>query len=132
MSRYEKMIHLEIASLYENLSELRESILNFVMKMQIYGKKLSFCHILGFFNSNISETLCGRTLIFQTINSVRSSILSLKYQRFAPSGCNDIGIRKSQFVVKTQLLQEKISCRPSCSNITVKKIFTGVNTIILK
>ena len=31
--------------------------------------------------------------IFETINSVRSNI-SLKCQRFAPSGCKDIGIRK--------------------------------------
>ena len=67
-------------------------------------KKMSFCHILWFFNSNISETRCGRTFIFQTINSVRSSIRSLKYQRFAPSGCIDIGIRNFLFVVKTQFL----------------------------
>ena len=35
-----------------------------------------------------------RPQIFQTINSVRSKNLSLKYQRFRPSGCKDIGIRK--------------------------------------
>ena len=34
-----------------------------------------------------------RPFIFQTMNSVRSNCLSLKYQRFVPSGCKDIGIR---------------------------------------
>ena len=33
-------------------------------------------------------------LIFQTRNSVRSSILSLKYQRFTPLGCKDKGVRR--------------------------------------
>ena len=33
-------------------------------------------------------------LIFQTLNSVRSNNLNLKYQRFKPSGGKDIGIRK--------------------------------------
>ena len=30
--------------------------------------------------------VCFRPLIFQTMNSVRSNSLSLKYQRFTPSG----------------------------------------------
>jgi len=33
-------------------------------------------------------------LIFQTINSVGLSRLSLKYQKFTPSGGKDMGIRK--------------------------------------
>ena len=36
---------------------------------------------------------CHRPFIFQTINSVRSNCLNLKYQRFIPSGGKDIGIR---------------------------------------
>ena len=36
--------------------------------------------------------------------SIRSNNLSLKYQRFTPSGCIDIGLRKFDFVVKTQFL----------------------------
>ena len=28
----------------------------------------------------------------------------MKYQRFAPSGCKDIGIRRFEFVAKTQFL----------------------------
>ena len=43
-------------------------------------------------------------MIFQTINSVRSCIRSLKYDRITPSGCKDIGIKKSEFVEKTQFL----------------------------
>ena len=35
------------------------------------------------------------------MNSVRSNILNLKYQRFKPSGCKDIGIRPFSFVAKT-------------------------------
>ena len=41
-------------------------------------------------------------MIFQTLNSVRSNSPSLKYQRFIPSCCKDIGIRK--FVAKIQFL----------------------------
>ena len=37
------------------------------------------------------------------MNSVRSNNLSLKYQRFTPSGCNDVGIRKFDFV-------QEVSC----------------------
>jgi len=47
-----------------------------------------------------------RPLIFQNINSGRSKSLSLKYQRFTPSGCKDIGVRKCKFVAKTQFLSE--------------------------
>ena len=43
-------------------------------------------------------------MIFQTINSVKSNSLSLKYQRFTPSGCKDIRVRKCEFVAKTQFL----------------------------
>ena len=36
------------------------------------------------------------------MNSVRSKSLSLKYQKCSVSGCKDIGIRKVEFVAKTQ------------------------------
>jgi len=36
----------------------------------------------------------------------------LKYQRFAPSGCKDIGISRFEFVAKTQfLLKDFRECR---------------------
>ena len=38
------------------------------------------------------------------MNSVRSNCLSLKYQGFPTSGCQDIGSRQFEFVAKTQFL----------------------------
>ena len=38
------------------------------------------------------------------MNSVRSNNLSLKYQRFIPWRCKDIGTRKFEFVAITQFL----------------------------
>ena len=49
-------------------------------------------------------TQCRRPYIFQTINSVRSNNLSLKYQRFILTDCRDIEIRKFEVVAKTQFL----------------------------
>jgi len=71
-------------------------------------KELSFCRKLLFSDPNISATQCHGPWIFQTINSVRWNNLSLKYQRFTRSGCEDIGIRKFEFVAKTQFLFIKI------------------------
>ena len=34
--------------------------------------------------------------------SIKSNNLSLKYRKFTPSGCKDIGIRKFEFMPKTQ------------------------------
>ena len=67
-------------------------------------KSLSLCHKLKFSNPYIFETQCRRPSIFQTMNSGRSNDLSLKHQRFAPSSCKDIRIRKFEFVTKTQVL----------------------------
>ena len=61
-------------------------------------KVLSLCHKLKFSNPNTFATQCRRPQIFQTINSVRSNNVSLKYQRPTTSGCKDIGIRKFEFV----------------------------------
>ena len=74
------------------------------MQCYISGKELSFCHKLWFHNPYTFSTLCRRPSTFQTMKSVRSNNLSLKYQRFTPFGCEDIGIRKSEFVAKTQFL----------------------------
>ena len=42
------------------------------------------------------------------MNYVRSNNLSLKYHKFTSSGCKDIGIRKFEFVAKTQFLTVKV------------------------
>ena len=60
------------------------------------------------YNSYICATRCRRFLIFQTMNFVGSVSLSLKYQRFTPVDCEDIRIRKCEFVAKTQFLWIKI------------------------
>ena len=62
--------------------------------------ELSFCQKKTY----IFVTLSCRTKIFQTINSVRSNIQSKKYQTFILLGFKDIGIRKFEFVEKTQFL----------------------------
>ena len=57
-------------------------------------KELSVCPKNSFSNPNIITTrFCNTPLIFQTINSGRSSCISLKYQRFTHSRCKDLRIR---------------------------------------
>ena len=65
---------------------------------------MNSCNRLLFSNFYILAAQCCRLMIFQTINSVRSNSLSLKYQRFKSSGWAAIGIRKVEFVAKTQFL----------------------------
>ena len=67
-------------------------------------KELSLCHKLWFYSPDICSTKRRRSEIFQTMNSVRSNNLSLKYQRVIPPDWKDIGVRKFEFVVKTQFL----------------------------
>ena len=43
-------------------------------------------------------------MIFQTYTTWSNKIYSLKYSRSANSGCTDRGIKKLEFVVKTQFL----------------------------
>ena len=52
------------------------------------------------------------------MNSVRWKNLSLKYQRFTPSGGKNIGIRKSAFVTKTQFLSRSSLFNLSQLNLT--------------
>ena len=68
-------------------------------------KGIEFLQQILIFNAYIFTiaTRCCRPLIFQTINSVRSKSLSLKYQRFTPSCCKNIEMRTFEFVAKTQI-----------------------------
>ena len=68
------------------------------------SKELSLCHKLKFSNPYIHGTWCCRLLIFQTKIIWCNRIYSLKYLRSMTLGCRDIGIRKSEFVSKTQFL----------------------------
>ena len=65
---------------------------------------MSHCHKLKFSNHYIFATQCRRPSIFQTLIYVTINNLSLKFQKFNPTGCEDIGIQKIQFVAKTQFL----------------------------
>ena len=64
-------------------------------------KKLCLCHKFDLLNP-ISNKPDGVNLSFQTMNYLRPNNLSLEYQRFPPSGCKNIGMRKLDFVAKTQ------------------------------
>ena len=68
------------------------------------------CHKLGFSNPEIfaTESRC-RPEIFPTMMSFRSCNLRVKYYRFKPSGYKVIGIRKYEFVTKTQFLYEELA-----------------------
>ena len=46
--------------------------------------------------------ITNSNLLIQNKNFVRSNNLGSKYQKFTPSGCRDMGIRKLKFVAKTQ------------------------------
>ena len=59
---------------------------------------MRFATNANFQNPYIFTNCCRRPLICQT-NSVRSNSLNLKHQRFKPSDCKDIGIRKFGFVL---------------------------------
>ena len=67
-------------------------------------KELSLCHKLWFSYPYIFATQCLRPHVFQNKYTVRSNNLSLKYQRFTPSGSKDMGIKKFKFVTKNQFL----------------------------
>ena len=49
-------------------------------------------------NSDSSFRQIPFPFIFQTINSARLNSQHLKYQRFTPSSCKDIGMRNLEFV----------------------------------
>ena len=83
--------------------EIKKSEL--VAKTQFICKGIEFLSQILIFLFLYNLTIrFPRPLIFQTINSIRSNSLSLKYQRFTPSGCKDKGVRKYEFVAKTQFL----------------------------
>ena len=67
-------------------------------------KKLSLCHKLWFSNPNIFGTQCRKPLIFQASIVWSNKSRSLKCQRFTTLESKDTGIRKSEFVAKTQFL----------------------------
>ena len=70
------------------------------------AKELSFYHKLWFYNRHIFSTWWCKPLICQTIIIWSKMIHSLKYLRSPTIKCKDIGIRKSEFVTKTQFFSQ--------------------------
>ena len=77
-----------------------------VMMIKITIHDDCYCYKLLFSYSYLLAIQCRRSLILQTMHSGRSNInnLIMKYQRFKPSGGKNIGIRKFEFVTKSQVL----------------------------
>ena len=73
------------------------------VNINIQGK-LILCLKLKCSNFYILETWCCKPLIFKTKIIWSRIILSLKYVRSTPSGCNDMGVRKSEVKGKNQFL----------------------------
>ena len=71
---------------------------------RFYKKKLSFCHKLYFSNLYIFATRYRRPLIFQTMNSVKSNNLSLKYHQIVKIKGLDNFVTKTQFVIWQKLV----------------------------
>ena len=57
----------------------------------------------------LSFYLCNLMSSFLTKESVTSNNMSLKYQRFTPSGCKDKGIKKYEFVAKTHFKTKELN-----------------------
>ena len=72
--------------------------MHYILIGEFGGTKGTF---LDSFN-NSRMTLIGKTAGKAGFHSVRSK--SLKYQRFTPSGCKDIGIRTLEFVTSVEFL----------------------------
>ena len=92
-----------------------------IMKNQVFArnftKELTLCHKLWFSNPYIFGFQRRKPLIFQTMTFDRSKNISLKYQRFTTLASKDIGIRKSEFVAKSQFLcSSVINNTPSLNN----------------
>ena len=94
-------------------------------RQQMTSKENEFLRQTMNFFPNILATRCRRPLIFQTLNYVRSSSQSLKYRRFKLLDCKDKGIRKFEFVAKTQFLYHYF-VRPHLFSSGIVKILFAV------
>ena len=72
---------------------------------------MSHCHKLWFSNPYIFGTQCHKSLIFQTYIIWSNKSHNLKCQRSTTLKSKKIGIRKLEFVAKTQFLYKKEDIR---------------------
>ena len=95
----------------------------YIFNVKLYStKEIESLQKLWFSNSYILPTQCRRPWIFQTINSFRSIIPSVNYQRFATSGCKDMRISKYQFLVNTQFLFQSLYVRQNTKFVIHKVV----------
>ena len=92
------------------------------MNFDNFKKELSLCHKLWFSNPNIFGTHCRKPLIFQTYIFRSNKSHSLKFQIFTKLESKDIGIRKLEFVAKSQFLYIIVSYNQNISLIIFVKI----------
>ena len=89
-------------------------------------KELSLCNKTQIFSSLFPICLHhgGIKFSYSNLDFLRIyRIYSLKYQRSTTMGCKYIGIRKSEFVVKTQFLWLKVIQKVSALHILICKRF---------
>ena len=79
------------------------------LKVPLFGKEISFCNKIEFYNSNIFATHCPTPLISKTINSIRSKRLILTYQIITPSGYKVIKTFEFQKLISFQILNSLAS-----------------------
>ena len=98
-------------------------------------KELYHCDKLKYSNPFIVATWWCKPLIFQTYLEIEfSRNHSLKYRRSATLGCKDIGIRKLEFVAKTQFLCYKLLKRwiSLISNLYLAKVLLKKKDVRVK
>ena len=96
---------------YEEIFK-QKFVFNFLSKSQIFSKGIE----------SLPQQLISYSPMLQ--NSVRSKSPSFQHQRFLPSGCKHIGIRKFEFVTTTQFLclqMPMLSIRQDLPTVVVKK-----------
>ena len=100
---FDATLEARLCDLVTHLDFILYPLLAFCLLIASVIKEItvSICNKIWLSNSYNIATHSPRPFIFQTINSFRSNSLSLKYQRFTPSGCEAIGVRKFEFVAKT-------------------------------
>ena len=79
----------------------------------------------------ISTTKCRRPFIFQTMTYIISTVLNFKYSRFTPLAWKGIGIKKSEFVTKTQFILSKFYISSKTIEHLVIRIIFNQSTLEL-
>ena len=106
---------------HESVTNEKEYLKFFYSFFSSIGREC-LIHKLRFSNLYIFVTQYCRPKIFQTMISVRSNYLSLKYLRFSPLGCKHLGVRKSEFnnsvpFYSTKWLKSERKAAMFCQNL---------------